>query len=127
MPAVVMPLIAGQNQSFSVTLPVDSGNIALTFQFTWNGQGEFWWMSITQAGILLLDGIPVVAGNYPGANILRQYAYLQIGSAYLIANGGGLPENPTFTTLGTQTPSSTSAPESTYQLIWTDNVGYVGG
>lgn len=127
MPAVVVPLTAGQNQSITSTLPVDGGNITLSFQFTWNGQGNYWWMSITQGSTLLLDAIPLLPGQYPAANVLRQYQYLQIGSAYLIPNGGGLPENPTFTTLGTQIPTSASTPVSTYLLVWTDNVGYTGG
>ncbi|MHB1865554.1 MAG: phage baseplate plug family protein [Candidatus Saccharimonadales bacterium] len=118
MSQVVLPITAGTNQTFTSTLPVNGGNVTLTFTFTWNAQGGYWWATITDAGgDLLLDGVPVTTGRYPAANILRQYQYLGIGSAYLVPNSATLPDNPDFTDLGT----STTAGSQTFSLIWSDS------
>lgn len=123
MPQVVIPITAGTNQTFTCTLPVDSGNVTLTFSFTWNTPGGYWFMSVTDnTNTLLLDAVPVLTGQYPAANLLRQYQYLGIGSAYLVPVSSTLPDNPDFNTLGTSTTST--AP--TFLLIWMDSVGYVG-
>lgn len=110
MPNVVVPIASGTNQTVTCTLPVDSGNITLNFSFTWNDPGGYWWMSITDSSNnLLLDAVPVITGQYPAANILRQYAYLGIGSAYLVPTSSNLPDNPNFTELG-----------SDFVLVWGD-------
>src|SRR5579875_2338330 len=115
MSSVVVPITSGSNQSVTCTLPVNGANVTLTFQFTWNGQGGYWYMSITDNnGNLLLDAVPVITGQYPAANILRQYQYLNIGSAYLVPASNGLPDNPTFNDLG-----------SDFLLVWTDNEDYI--
>jgi len=118
MSQVVLPITAGSNQTFTSTLPVDGGNVTLTFAFTWNEQGGYWWVTITDVnGNLLLDGVPVITGLYPAANLLRQYQYLGIGSAYLVPNSATLPDNPDFSNLGT----STTAGLQTFSLIWSDS------
>ncbi|WP_062306562.1 phage baseplate plug family protein [Alicyclobacillus sendaiensis] len=115
MPSVVVPITSGTNQTVTCTLPVNGGNVTLTFSFTWNDVGDYWFMSITDNnGNLLLDAIPVITGQYPAADILRQYQYLNIGSAYLVPASAGLPDNPSFDDLG-----------SDYLLVWTDNEGYL--
>lgn len=112
MPNVVVPITSGTNQTFTTTLPVDSGNITLTFAFTWNDQGSYWYMSITDSsGNLLLDGVPVITGQYPATNLLRQYQYLGIGSAYVVpAANSGLPDNAEYTDMG-----------SDFLLVWGDS------
>ena len=109
MSSVVVPLTPSTNQTFDITLPVDSGNIKLTLAFTYNSQGQYWFMSITQAGQLLLDGIPLLAGAYPAGNILRQYAYLGIGSAYIVPATSTAWDSPNFDDLGTD-----------FVLVWSD-------
>jgi len=116
MANVIVPIASGSNQMETCTLPVDGKNVTLTFSFTWNAQGAYWYMSIADTnGNLLLDAIPVITGQYPAANILHQYQYLGIGSAYLVPASTGLPDNPTFTDLG-----------SDFLLVWSDSESYIG-
>lgn len=120
---VVLPITAGANQTITSTLPVNGGNVTLTFEFTWNAPGGYWFMSITDDNNnLLLDAVPVITGKYPAANILGPYQYLGIGSAYLVPADSSLPDNPDFNSLGTSTSTG-----STFFLIWSDSVGYTGG
>ncbi len=122
MAQVMIPLVQGTNQTLTCTLPINGGNVELTFSFTYNTPGSYWYMSITDANnTLLLDGIPLVCGS-PPYDILAPYQYLNIGSAYLVPTSSGLPDIPNFNTLGAS-PSNPNAP--TFQLIWSDNVNYV--
>lgn len=59
---------------------------------------------------VLLDGVPLITGSYPAANLLRQYQYLGIGSAYIVPASSGLPDIPNFDDLGTD-----------FLLVWTDS------
>ncbi|NOU95587.1 hypothetical protein GC093_20475 [Paenibacillus sp. LMG 31456] len=113
MATKIIPLASGANQSFSCTLPVDAKNITLAFTFTWNGIGEYWFMSIADVKTkeLLLDAVPLVTGLFPAADLLGQYTYLGIGSAAIVPISSltsGIPEG---TNLG-----------SDYVLVWTDTV-----
>lgn len=111
MPSVIVPLTPSLNQSLTCTLPVDSSNITLSFTFTYNAQGGYWFMSVTDASnTLLLDGVPVITGQYPAANILGQYQHLGIGSAYLVPVSSVLADNPDFDSLG-----------SDFVLVWSDS------
>ncbi|SFU71230.1 phage baseplate plug family protein [Alicyclobacillus macrosporangiidus] len=110
MASVVIPLTPGTNQSLSCTLPVDSRNITLMFQFTYNSIGGYWFMTVKdKTGTVLLDGVPLVTGQYPAANLLRQYQYLGIGSAYVVPASSALTGDPDFNSLG-----------SDYVLVWSD-------
>lgn len=60
----------------------------------------------------LIDAIPIIAGLYPAANLLEQFAYMKLGSA-VVVHQGELPEhNPDDTNLGTE-----------YFLVWGDTIG----
>lgn len=107
----IIPLIKSQNQSFTITLPINGGNTTLTLGFTYNTQGEYWFMSVRdRTGALLLDAIPLVTGDYPAADILGQYDYLNIGSAVVLPASDSLTGIPGFDDLGVN-----------YYLAWTDN------
>lgn len=115
MSSVVIPLTPGKNQSMSCSLPVDGANISLSFVFTYNSIGGYWYMSVTDTKkkTLYLDAVPLVIGNYPAANVLSQYSYLKLGSAWVIpSNQAAGLVNPTSANLGTD-----------YVLIWSDTVG----
>ncbi|MEK8128659.1 hypothetical protein WMW72_12150 [Paenibacillus filicis] len=109
----IVPLIPGSNQSFNCTLPVDEKNITLGFTFTWNGVGEYWFVSVTDVKNkeLMLDAVPLVTGEYPAADILGQYTYMGIGSAAVVPISGaaGIPN---LNNLGTD-----------FVLVWTDTLG----
>lgn len=99
------------NQTLTTSLNVDG--VVTDYQLTlrYNEVAGYWVMSVSDAaGNLILDSIPLVTGNAPAGNILGQFAYLGIGSAYII-NAGGVkfPEYPNNIDLG-----------SDFVLIWGD-------
>jgi hypothetical protein len=115
MPAVVVPLTPSTNQTLSVALPVNGGNIALTLAVSYNTPGGYWWLSITDdTGNLLIDAVPLIGGGFPAADVLRQYQYLAVGSAYVVPASTGLPDAVAFDALG-----------ASYYLVWNDGAGYV--
>lgn len=108
--ATLIPLVPSQNQSVTCTLPIDNKNVTLSFQFTYNAEGEYWFMSISDKdGNLLLSGVPLVTGDYPAANVLEQYSYLNIGSAVVVPASTSLVGVPGFDDWG-----------SNYYLAWSD-------
>jgi hypothetical protein len=122
MSQVMIPIVQGTTQAMTCTLPVNGGNVTLTFQFTYNTPGGYWFLSITDSNSnLLLDALPLICGS-PPYDVLACYQYLQIGSAYVVPTSSGLPDIPDFNTLGT---SSTNPAPPTFQLVWTDNFNYI--
>lgn len=111
MATKILPLTSDPNQNFTCTLPIDSKNLTLRFNFRWNVDGKYWWMAVSNpnTGHSLLDGVPLLTGEYPAANILEQYKYLGIGSAFLIKTGQLDMDNPDDTNLGTD-----------FVLVWSD-------
>ena len=112
MSYISIPLTTAPDQKFSITLPVDDKNITLTMRVRYNTQANYWWISIYKGGTLLLDSLPLVAGNYPTANILEPYAYMGIGSAYIVKVEDTTLDYPDDSTLG-----------SNFVLVWGDNIG----
>jgi hypothetical protein len=122
MAQVMIPIVQGFNQAMTCTLPVNGSNVTLTFQFTYNTPGGYWFVSITDvSNNLLLDAIPLICGS-PPYDIVAPYQYLQIGSAYVLPTSSGLPDIPDFDTLGSPQTQSTAP---TFQLVWSDNFNYV--
>jgi hypothetical protein len=58
----------------------------------------------------LVASVPLITGWYPAANLLGQYQYLNIGSAYLLNTGNAAVDYPGPTNLGL------------FSLLWGDNV-----
>lgn len=69
-------------------------------------------MSISDhdTGERLIDGLPLLPGDYPGANLLGQYRYLNIGSMALVSATSN-DSMPTFDSLGKE-----------HFVVWSDNV-----
>lgn len=112
MATKVIPLIPSTNQSMTCTLPVDDENITLHFNFAYNRLGGYWFFSITEMPekVLLIDAAPLVTGLSPAANLLRQFSYMEIGSAYVVpANDDFIRNIPGFENLGVD-----------YYLYWSD-------
>ena len=105
-----IPLDSSNNQTFQSTLTVDGKNITLEFFIRWNDIAGYWTMKITDTAsdTVLLDSIPLVTGGAGAANLLSQYGYLGIGSAYLI-NVGNVSADPSKDDLGIN-----------FVLVWDD-------
>ena len=98
----VVPLDSSPNQTVKVSLVVDGAPLNLILVFRYNEIASYWCMTVQDANQnLLLDSIPLVTGNYPICNLLRQYSSLQIGSAYLINLSGNPALEADNTNLGT--------------------------
>jgi hypothetical protein len=97
-----VPLDNSPNQTFRVTLNVDGKSLTLNLSIRFNSMAGYWVMTIWDAsGNMLLDSIPLLTGEWPAANLLAQYGYLKIGSAFVISNGAPI-DYPDSTTLGNQ-------------------------
>ena len=108
----IVPLTTDPNQSLSITLPINGENITLGLVIRYNLVANYWVMAVSDSnGNLLIDSLPLVTGEYPAADILGQYEYLGIGSAFVV-NVSNLDEDvPTDTTLGTD-----------FYLMWGDRI-----
>jgi hypothetical protein len=92
----------------AVSLSIDQTIVRLQLRVRYLEVAGYWIMSIRDSqGSLLLDSLPLVTGYYPAANLLQQYAYLQIGSAYLLNVSGTDQDYPDSTNLG-----------SSFLLVW---------
>lgn len=107
----VIPLTNDQAQQATVQLTVDDAARTLTLNINYLAMAGYWVMAVVDAaGTLLLSGVPLLTGSYPAANLLAQYQYMQIGSAYLLNTGSGLIDSPGQTTL------------DQFTLVWGDSV-----
>lgn len=110
MPAQLVPVTSDPNQAFSVTLSIDDAPVTLQLRIRFSEMAGYWTLTIKDAsGVLLLDSVPMLAGAYPAANILGQFAYLGIGSAYVVNASGVEEDSPSSTNLG-----------SDWVLVWDD-------
>lgn len=97
----ILPITSDANQTFTCTLSINNENISFVFNFIFNEIAQYWCMSMQDSnGNNIISSVPLVPGIYPAANILEQYAYLGIGSAYLINVDGTTEEYPSESTLG---------------------------
>ncbi|WP_427112443.1 phage baseplate plug family protein [Megasphaera sueciensis] len=105
----IIPLQAVPNKTFYVTGYVDNSNIILQLTLSYNELEECWMMDIADSeGSSILSAIPLI----PAQNILEQYAYLGIGSMYLVPKQTVKEEWPSYTTL-----------TSDWFLVWGDTNG----
>lgn len=107
----IIPLTNQPNQTFQVVLSVDGGTIRLNLLISYDEMANYWTMGISDSNNNpLVIGIPLVTGDWPSANVLGQYGYLGIGSAYVLnlSNNNNL-DYPNSSTLGTE-----------FALLWSD-------
>ena len=77
----IIPLKPIPNNTTTYKVPVDDQNVSLTFRTTYNEQAKYWLLDISNSeGEELIAGLPLV----PAQDILEQFKYLKIGSAYLV-------------------------------------------
>lgn len=106
----IVPLTPSPQQELVAQLVVDGKPLTLNLEISFSEMAGYWVMAIRDsAGNLLVDSIPMVCGWYPAANLLAQYQYLQIGSAYLLNLGASDSDYPGSTDLGTN-----------FVLLWGD-------
>ncbi len=94
MAGIIEIPLGPEAQRFSITL----GDNIYQMRVMYNEAGEGCWnLDIgTQAGAILVAGIPLVTG----INLLSQYAYLEIGGGLYATTDRGAGETPTFAGLG---------------------------
>lgn len=82
-----IPLDTYPDQEFAITVEVGEENIPLIMRLRYNTEGSFWHMDISDGntGEMLIAGVPLVTGEFPAANILRQFEYIGIGAAVVLA------------------------------------------
>jgi hypothetical protein len=107
----VVPLQSIPNQAFTVSLTVDSAPLVLLLSLNYDSIKGYWDMVVSnQAGTVLIDSVPLTTGEYPAANLLGQYQYMELGSAYLLNTGGAASDYPTANNL------------EAFSLVWGDTV-----
>jgi hypothetical protein len=106
-----VPLQAAPNQAFAVQLTVNGGQLTLNLTLGYSNMAGCWQMSVSDVNFnLLVASVPLITGLYPGANMLAQYQYLNIGSAYLLNTGNDALDYPASGSL------------NLFTLLWGDNV-----
>ena len=110
MSSQIIPLSSSNNQTFSVRLTVNGSPLTLNFTLSYSTMAGYWQMSIADVnGNPLIASVPLITGRYPAANLLAQYQYLAIGSAYLLNTGNAPVDYPGANNLGQ------------FSLLWSDN------
>jgi hypothetical protein len=110
MSSQLIPLIAAPNQTFSAQLTVNGYPLTLNFNLSFSNMAGYWQLAVSDVnGNLLIASVPLVTGLYPAANMLAQYQYMNIGSAYLLNTGNA--------------PTDYPGPDdlSQFSLLWGDN------
>lgn len=110
----IIPLSTAPNQTFNCTVPIDGKNRPLSFKLRYNNIAKYWNLTVIDARTkaTLIDALPIMVGEYPAANLLEQYDYLNLGSAVVVKEGDlDRAANPDDTNLGSE-----------YYLVWGDTV-----
>jgi hypothetical protein len=76
----IVPLTTSPNQKFTSTIPVDGKKIKFNFFLRFNTEAEYWVLDILNSKN---DSIVASINLVCGSNLLEQYSYLNIGSAYI--------------------------------------------
>jgi hypothetical protein len=111
MSSQIIPLNSSLVQTFAVQLTVNAQPLTLNFTLAYSTMAGYWQLDIADVnGADLVASVPLITGLYPSANLLAQYQYLQIGSAYLLNTGNAPVDYPGANNLGQ------------FSLLWGDNV-----
>ena len=106
----IIPLTSAPNQKFAVQLTVNGEPLTLNPTLSYQSMSGYWQLSIDDVnGNELIASVPLITGWYPAANLLAQYQYLEIGSAYLLNTGNASTDYPNASNIGL------------FSLLWGDN------
>lgn len=94
----IVPMQAIPNHSWSCVVPIDEGNTTLRFRLMYNEVAGYWVVDIAKNGNTVLAGLPMV----PAQNILEQFKYLGIGSAWIIPRSEVAEQWPSYGTLNSE-------------------------
>lgn len=107
----IVPLQSAPNQTFTVQLLVNAQPLTLNISLSFSEMAGYWQMVVSDVnGSQLLACVPLITGWWPAANLLEQYQYLNIGSAFLLNTGNASVDYPDAGSLGL------------FSLLWGDNV-----
>jgi hypothetical protein len=107
--AQIVPLSSSPNQTATVQLTVDGNPLTLNLTVGFSEMAGYWQMSVSDINNnLLIASVPLITGWYPAANLLAQYGYLQIGSAYILNTGNATTDYPAANNL------------NQFSLLWDD-------
>lgn len=111
MPSQIIPLTSDPNQTFEAVVSIDGSVSTFFLNLRYNEIAAYWVLTINDSqNNLLLNSIPLVTGNVPSGNILKQFAYLNLGSIFILnVSGVPAPDFPNNNDLGTD-----------FVLLWTD-------
>lgn len=105
----IIPLVLAPNQTFTVQLVVDGSPLTLNLTLIYSAMSGWWQLGVSNAqNSILIASIPLITGYYPCANLLAQYGYLNIGSAYLLNTGNSPNDYPGMDDL------------TNFSLLWSD-------
>lgn len=109
MSSQIVPLVQAPNQTFAVQLTVDGQPLTLNLTLSFSAMSGWWQLAVANVqGAVLIASVPLITGYYPAANILAQYGYLKIGSAYILDTGDSPSDYPTQNDL------------PNFSLLWSD-------
>lgn len=107
-----IPLTNSPNQTFTCIVPVNGKNVNLRFDLWYNGQGNYWSISIydVKTEKPMISNLPMLVSAGVFSNILYQLDYMKIGIAIVVPLVPDDLSNPNDENLG-----------SSYALVWGDN------
>lgn len=81
----VVPITGDLHQICRATILGDKSNLVLALSLDWNKMAGYWVLGISDPSTndSILTNVPLL----PGYDLLGQYKYLGIGSAYLVNTG----------------------------------------
>jgi hypothetical protein len=80
------------------TFDINLSNLPFKMKITWNDAMKSWMMALLDGNTqdVLIESMPLVTG----ADLLEQFAYLQIPGQLIVFTKGGVTDEPTFDNLG---------------------------
>lgn len=109
----ILPLDNRPNQKFKTTLSIDGVNKTISFNLKYNEIAKYWVMTISDPieNKILIDSHPILTGEFPAGNILEQFSYLGIGSAFIINTSNASLDSPDNKSLGND-----------FKMVWSDTI-----
>jgi len=94
-----IPLTNDPNNTLKFAITIGTTSYTLSLFLAYNTVAGYWTMTISDAktSTVLLSSIPLLTG----CNLLKQYAYMELGEAYIVNIDNNSNDSPNNTNLGT--------------------------